>query len=448
MEIRRILRSTGARAKLTIGRPNDKYEQEADRVADQVMRMSDVDEAQRAERGTVQPMRIQRACPECEAELAQRQPEGEEEEIQAKEVSGRTPQIAPDIESRINSLKGGGQPLDSATRNFFEPRFGRDFSDVRIHTDGEAANFSRSINARAFTLGNTMMFGSGNYQPQSREGKRLLGHELTHVLQQEQTNLPPQRQTIPLELRTSVDLTSMSETELQERYNLIVQTLLQFDYSSNETAELEAEAGQIGVELDRRTALAAGRTFDASRVEAMRQYFIANARSSNPASCIDTLNSGVRTLLNNPQQRMGGEVQSSMARLRRSSHAGPEQIIEFNDSRGRLTTGTREPQALRQSVWNTLIQMAGGDPGWSVFGMSLVDGYHSVVLTLDNNDPDRPRIYWSDQWGSRGGWQEFNHADLDAEVLQLTRDFRLRFNREHGGSVWPRTRVTLWRLRP
>jgi len=172
-------------AKLTIGQPNDKYEQEADKIADQVMRMSDADVAQRVETGTVQPMHIQRLFPECKQETAQRQPENEEEEeLQAKEIPGQIPTLAPNLESRINSLKGGGQPLDSATRSFFEPRFGHDFSHVRVHTDSSSADTAKSINARAFTLGNHVVMGTGEYQPNIQSGQRLLGHELTHMIQQ------------------------------------------------------------------------------------------------------------------------------------------------------------------------------------------------------------------------------------------------------------------------
>jgi len=179
-------RNLPIQAKLTIGQPNDKYEQEADRVADQVMRMSDADVAQRVETGTVQPMRIQRLCPECEEETAQRQPENEEEEerLQAKEMPGQTPAVTQGLESRINSLKSGGLPLDPATRTFFEPRFGHDFSHVRVHSDDAAADIAKSINARAFTLGNHIAMSSGEYQPNSQSGQRLLGHELTHVIQQ------------------------------------------------------------------------------------------------------------------------------------------------------------------------------------------------------------------------------------------------------------------------
>jgi len=206
-DIHSILHGAGAQAKLSIGQPNDKYEQEADAVADKVMGMRDADVAQRVESGAVQPLRIQRMCPECEdEEKAQRQPAGkedeeeiqakfadgyvqrqpmeEEEELQAKEMPGRTPQVSSGIESRINSLKDGGRPLSPATRSFFEPRFGHDFSHVRVHADSSASDTAKSINARAFTQGNNMVFASGEYQPGSGDGRRLLGHELTHVVQQ------------------------------------------------------------------------------------------------------------------------------------------------------------------------------------------------------------------------------------------------------------------------
>lgn len=205
-EIRTILRTTGVQARLTIGQPNDKYEREADRVSDRVMRMSNGDVRQRMETGVIQRMQIQRRCSGCEEEMAQRQQKEEdetvqaklnqetlqrqedseeEEPVQAKETPEQTPHVSSTNESRINSFNGGGQPLDKVTRNYFEPRFGLDFSRVRVHQDGYAADVSRSINARAFTMGNNIVFDSGQYQPQSSEGKRLLGHELTHVVQQE-----------------------------------------------------------------------------------------------------------------------------------------------------------------------------------------------------------------------------------------------------------------------
>jgi len=89
--------------------------------------------------------------------------------------------FAPGIVSEV--LESPGRPLDSATRAFMEPRFGRDFSDVRVHTDSRAAESARAVNALAYTVGRDMVFGEGKYAPGTREGKGLLAHELTHVAQ-------------------------------------------------------------------------------------------------------------------------------------------------------------------------------------------------------------------------------------------------------------------------
>src|SRR5207344_1937947 len=76
---------------------------------------------------------------------------------------------------------GPGQPLGPATRAYFEPRFGYDFSQVRVHSDTRAAESARSVNALAYTLGSNVVFGAGQYAPASSAGQRLLAHELAHV---------------------------------------------------------------------------------------------------------------------------------------------------------------------------------------------------------------------------------------------------------------------------
>lgn len=81
-------------------------------------------------------------------------------------------------------LGSPGQPLDTATRTFFEPRFGHDFSQVRLHTDAKAAESARAVNAVAYTVGRDLVLGAGLYQPKTSEGRRLLAHELAHVIQQ------------------------------------------------------------------------------------------------------------------------------------------------------------------------------------------------------------------------------------------------------------------------
>jgi hypothetical protein len=171
--VRQILHSRHPQPKLTVGAPNDAFEQEADRVADRVMRMPE------AEVATTEsaPPRVQRLCAECEAER-------EKEEVRAKEEPGETPEIPNGFAQRFAALHGGGRPLPAAERSFFEPRFGRDFAGVRLHSGPAASELARSVQARAFTLGDAIVFGSGQYAPGTSDGRQLLAHELTHVVQQ------------------------------------------------------------------------------------------------------------------------------------------------------------------------------------------------------------------------------------------------------------------------
>ncbi len=184
--VQRLFESGFIQGKLTVGESNDKYEQEADRVADEVMRMPVPQVQRQSEEDEEEEMIQPKPIGEQITPLVQRQVEPEEEEeetIQAKS-EGQTPQITPNLESKINAMQCGGHSLSKETRNFFEPRFGTDFSQVKIHTDSNANQLARSINARAFTKGNDIVFGGGEYSPASSSGKRLLGHELTHVVQQ------------------------------------------------------------------------------------------------------------------------------------------------------------------------------------------------------------------------------------------------------------------------
>ncbi len=90
--------------------------------------------------------------------------------------------VAPPIVHDV--LSSPGQPLDPATRSFMEPRFGHDFSGVRVHTDGRAAASARDVSANAYTVGHNVVFGAGRFAPETHEGRRLIAHELTHVVQQ------------------------------------------------------------------------------------------------------------------------------------------------------------------------------------------------------------------------------------------------------------------------
>jgi peptidoglycan hydrolase-like protein with peptidoglycan-binding domain len=175
----RLLRTGVIQPKLTVNQPGDRFEQEADRVASEVMRMPD-------SQGTRRPPQIQRLCAECEEDLHRVELEKEEEEkfFQAKAVPGHTLQVSPQVEAHIEGLRGGGQQLPTCIRNFFEPRFGRDFSSVRLHTGAGAAESARAVNARAYTVGKNIVLGAGELAPETNTGRSLLAHELVHTIQQ------------------------------------------------------------------------------------------------------------------------------------------------------------------------------------------------------------------------------------------------------------------------
>jgi hypothetical protein len=137
-------------AKLTVGSPGDKYEREADRVADQVMRMPARDEP----------------------------------------VTGGTEAAAASRPGPVGAALGAGRPLAGSERAFFEPRFGTDFGGVRVHTGAHAGDLSRGLGARAFTVGRDVAFANGQYTPHGAAGRRLLAHELAHVVQQSRVPEP------------------------------------------------------------------------------------------------------------------------------------------------------------------------------------------------------------------------------------------------------------------
>jgi hypothetical protein len=182
--------------KLTFSRPNDVYEREADRVADQVMRMPDPAWTRPGIDPTpIRPLSLQRRCAECEDEL-QRRVQG---------MQAESPASGLDTVAAV--LRQDGRALDPATRSFFEPRFGADFSAVRIHTDAHAAESARAVDALAYTVGRDVVFNSGQYAPHRDSGKRLLAHELAHVVQQGAANESERVQRQPMPEQTYIGKT-------------------------------------------------------------------------------------------------------------------------------------------------------------------------------------------------------------------------------------------------
>ncbi len=169
----RRLAASGPQPTLRISAPGDAFEHEADRVADQVMRVPDT--------------QVQRSCSchgAAEAGDLMRSSAADLPAVQTKRTSSPAHGAALPAPPSIGALQGGGRPLDRSSREFFEPRFGRDLGHVRIHADTSAAEMARSMGARAFTYRNHIVLGTGEHESSATDDRRLLAHELVHTVQQ------------------------------------------------------------------------------------------------------------------------------------------------------------------------------------------------------------------------------------------------------------------------
>lgn len=188
-------------AKLKVNRPGDVYEQEADQVAEQVMRMPETRDPERVLDVTnLISSSLQRKCAACASSGETCAECGEEESAQRKTVQGvEGEEIEPD-ESGMPKRQAGasgvsgatslrvprdsGQPLEPMVRGFMESAMERDFGQVRVHIGPAAEESARQLRARAYTVGNDIYFNHGEYRPGDRDSRKLLAHELTHVVQQ------------------------------------------------------------------------------------------------------------------------------------------------------------------------------------------------------------------------------------------------------------------------
>lgn len=183
---REPFQSLRVQPKLEIGQPNDKYEREADAVADRVVMSGGSQPAMQSTSGSKS---IQMKCAECEQEPS----------VQMKSATGQNmismmPNVqasgdfggftSPQLTRSINQSSGNGQKLPKRVNAEMSGKIGSDFSGVNIHTDSKAIQMSQQLGARAFTHGSDVYFNKGQYNPSSSEGKHLLAHELTHVVQQ------------------------------------------------------------------------------------------------------------------------------------------------------------------------------------------------------------------------------------------------------------------------
>lgn len=183
-------------AKLRIGGIGDKYEREADAMSHQVMQRQ-------------APGDSTTGCSKCRQTA--RHAVSASVQASSAGASGMAGIDAPTDVHR--ALSAPAKPLDQPTKTFFESRFGHDFSAVRIHTGTQAAAATDSIQARAFTVGSDVVFGNGEYSPRTSNGRHLLAHELTHVVQQTETSAQRQVQRLPFGIQLPSGIRFLDSTE-------------------------------------------------------------------------------------------------------------------------------------------------------------------------------------------------------------------------------------------
>lgn len=187
--------------KLAIGEPGDKYEQEADRVASQVVQQINAPAPKEKNlRQSIQREKDLEGVKQARCFRAA---------IQRKKGMAEG-EASNDLESAINSARGGGQPLDPGLQQSMGQAMGADFSGVRVHTNAQSDQLNQSIQARAFTTGQDVFFRDGAYQPRSRGGQELIAHELTHIVQQDKETVQRIQKSSPNLLDPNMSLNFIS----------------------------------------------------------------------------------------------------------------------------------------------------------------------------------------------------------------------------------------------
>jgi hypothetical protein len=166
--------------KLSIGATNDPLEVEADQMAEHVLSMPV--QAPPSHTSSAQTLHRKCSCQGSGSQCKDCEDEANGHKLRRKESDKITPIAAPPIVHDV--LRSPGQSLDATTRAYFEQRFGEDFSGVRVHYGSAAEQSAGDVNARAYTVGHDIVFGAGRFAPSTQEGRRLLAHELAHVVQQ------------------------------------------------------------------------------------------------------------------------------------------------------------------------------------------------------------------------------------------------------------------------
>lgn len=357
------------------------------------------------------------------------------------------------------TLRDPGLPLDAETRSLFEPQFGHDFSNVRVHTNAKAADSARAQDARAYTVGWDVVFGSGQYAPKSRSGKQLLAHELTHVMQQQGTRPILRRQqaggssVVGKSDEAAAERASF-ETEKQEfevekaQQRIIACSGLITRWIKLHRDETEPEQrqeiqgvlrtleGQLAEALEQnihlleaaqskdvpavRKELAENRVdLDVLKrimsVERTRQFVAQYTKDAlGNLNCMGAAYQGMGAIYGQDEVKLikeGVEAKAKEYKKKTKTRKRPQgididHIITVMDTvreKGKAGEKMSAFYDRQKGKWNpTLKELVLGNvnrafPGCYFFGLSLADAFHSVILLVETWTTERPKIYWCDQ---------------------------------------------------
>lgn len=375
------------------------------------------------------------------------------------------------FEHGIESLQGGGHHLSNNTRRFFEPRFMSNFNDIRIHTNSSAHHLARSINARAFATGNKIIFGAGEYQPETNEGKHLLAHELTHVVQQSYGQGRENLQRVVLGDITQQSIApawahALSDQELQDQIQFLREhieglgeadserpsMMSNLDVLEQEVMERQAPTGPTGDRLlNEWLGVHADQNLSSDRAWIRGQWPV----GGNLASLNVNFRAGVQALLNFAAATPGAQFNIfSYARSAPKQHVmhvsqyirkGWMGYARYKFSRwpGILSAGgrsqvlalpTHERRAHLRGIINPEVLSIVWDTGTAAtstnHGTGVADMYH---IGIDNPVANGGAAYvWPT--GSTSTSRHGSGNAVDADPVQLPNSITIRQNQAH---AWP-----------
>ena len=359
-------------AKLTLSQPGDAYEQEADRVADAVMRMPEPvrPQAPMVQIASAPSPQRKCACGGSEGECAACKEE-REAELQRAAQPGSVDAVPPIV---YEVLRSPGQPLSPETRAFFQPRFGYNVGQVRIHTDARAAESARAVNALAYAVVDHIVFGAGQYAPQTSEGASLLAHELAHTVQSMGTQGPQvARQTPP---SSGTPSTPTSEKDLiDDAYGRASLLVIDAKARINRLRDL-VSAGK----LDQAT------KEDAHTLAAAQNWLHIDA-IARQAEFIQTLTRVTElmtrniTAANNPVRHPSPDPCATLSSFAWSTPGDPNDRITYCDSFFK-----KGPQCRRNVVIHERFHLAGAHHGEDPSGKATTQALRTTAEALDSAD--------------------------------------------------------------